>query len=251
MRHTHQPDDRSAETNHRTRQRRGRQPLHERDPALLHRELDDGELGSGDGGQAAETGTTVVGVTTDDTAILAADRRASVGGGRFVTNKDTQKVEQIHPSAAAALSGTVGHIQQFVRVLRSESRLYADRRGDPPSMTALSTLAGGILRSSPLAVTPLLGGVDDDGPCVFTLDGGGGVLTDDYAAGGSGMQLAYGVLEQEYERGLSEGDARRVAARAVESASERDTASGDGVTVATVTEDGVALDEYDAAGEVA
>jgi len=239
---THQLDDRTADEG-----AAGRRPLHERDPGLV----DD----SGPAGDAAETGTTVVGVTTADAAVLAADQRASVGGGRFVTNKDTRKVEQIHPTAAAALSGTVGHLQQFVRVLRSECRLYADRRSDPPSLTALSTLAGGVLRSSPLAVSPLLGGVDpgdgDPEPAVFTLDGGGGVLTDDYAAGGSGMQLAYGVLEQDYEPDLSPGEARRVAARAVESASERDTASGNGVTVATVTREGVETEEYDAAAEVA
>lgn len=236
---THHSDDHTA-----SQTGGGRRPLHERDPGLVE--------DSGSATDAAETGTTVVGVTTEDAAVLAADQRASVGGGRFVTNKDTRKVEQIHPTAAAALSGTVGHLQQFVRVLRSESRLYADRRGDPPSMTALSTLAGGVLRSSPLAVSPLLGGVDDErGPTVFTLDGGGGVLTDDYAAGGSGMQLAYGVLEQDYEPDLSPSDARRVAARAVESASERDTASGNGVTVATVTRDGVDADDYDAPSEVA
>jgi proteasome beta subunit len=220
-----------------------RQPLHEESPELVE------DAASGE--HVAETGTTVVGVTTDDAAILAADQRASVGGGRFVTNKDTQKVEQVHPTAAAALSGTVGHLQQFVRVLRSESRLYADRRGQAPSLTALSTLASGILRSSPMAVTPILGGVDDDGPRVFTLDGGGGLLTDDYAAGGSGMQLAYGVLEQEYSAEMERETARNLAARAVESASERDTASGNGLTVATVTEAGVDVDEYDTAGEVA
>lgn len=236
---THHSDDQTA-----GRLRGGRRPLHERDPDLA------GDAGPGT--DAAETGTTVVGVTTEDTAVLAADQRASVGGGRFVANKNTQKVEQVHPTAAAALSGTVGHLQQFVRVLRSESRLYADRRGDPPSLTALSTLAGGVLRSSPLAVSPLLGGVDDErGPAVFTLDGGGGVLTDNYAAGGSGMQVAYGVLEQDYEPDLSPSAARRVAARAVESASERDTASGNGLTVATVTSEGVETDEYGAAGEVA
>jgi proteasome beta subunit len=53
------------------------------------------------------------------------------------------------------------------------------------------------------------------------------------------MQLAYGVLEQHYEDDLSNDDAAQVAAQAVESAVERDTASGDGVFLATVTEDGV------------
>jgi proteasome beta subunit len=223
---------------------RERTPLHEQDS------LPDPPAEAG-GEHAAETGTTVVGLTTDDAVVIAADQRASVGGGRFVTNKDTRKVERVHPSAAVALSGTVGHIQHFTRVLQSESRLYADRRGDPPSTNALVTLAGNILRSAPLRVTPLLGGVDADGPQVYTLDGGGGILADDYAAGGSGMQLAYGVLEQQYESGLGREDARAVAARAVESASERDTASGDGVTVATVTEDGTELADFDAAEEVA
>jgi proteasome beta subunit len=222
---------------------RERRPLHEQ-PARLP------DPPAESGGQVAETGTTVVGLTTADAAVLAADRRASLGG-QFVSNKDTQKVERIQPTAAAAFSGAVGHIQQFTRVLQSESRLYADRRGDRPSTDALATLAGNILRSSPLRVTPLLGGVGDDGPQVFTLDGGGGVLADDYAAGGSGMQVAYGVLEQQYEGGLGRDDARRLAARAVESASERDTASGNGVTVATVTSEGTDLAAFDAAAEVA
>jgi len=220
-------------------------PLHETDPSLL------GHVPDGDRGTVAETGTTVVGLTTDDAVVMAADRRASVGGGRFVTSKRVRKVEPVHPTAAAALSGAVGHIQQFVRTLEAEANLYEDRRGERMTMTALSTLAGNVLRSAPLYVSPLLGGVDADGPQVFGLDGGGGVLSDDYAAGGSGMQVAYGVLERQYESGLSETAARGVAARAIDGASERDTASGNGLTVATVTADGVAVEEYDALEEVA
>jgi proteasome beta subunit len=219
-------------------------PLHETDPALLE-DVPDAD------GQVAETGTTVVGVTTGDVVVMAADRRASVGGGRFVTNKRVRKVEPVHPTAAAALSGAVGHIQHYVRVLEAESALYEDRRGEPMSMTSLSTLSGNVLRSSPLYVTPLLGGVDADGPALFGLDGGGGVLGDEYAAGGSGMQVAYGVLERDYEAGLSTGAAQALAARAIDGASERDTASGNGLTVATVDEEGVDVDEFDGPSEVA
>jgi proteasome beta subunit len=86
---------------------------------------------------------------------------------------------------------------------------------------------------------------------VFCLDGGGGVLSDEYAAGGSGMQVAYGVLERQYEPGLSTDAATGVAARAIDGASERDTASGNGMPVAVVDEEGVAVDEYDAVEEVA
>jgi proteasome beta subunit len=217
-------------------------PLHETDPGLL------GDVPDGDG-QVVETGTTVVGVTTDDAVVLAADRRASLGG-RFVTNKRVRKVEPVHPTAATALSGAVGHIQQFVRLLRAETSLYEDRRGEEMSMEALATLAGNVLRGAPLMVTPILGGFDEEGPYVFGLDGGGGVLSDAYAAGGSGMQLAYGVLERQYEPGLSIERARAVAADAIDGASERDTASGNGLTLATVGAEGVHLQEYDDPAEV-
>lgn len=220
----------------------GWSPLHETVSA-------DHALAPGDDA-VVETGTTIVGLTTAERVVLAADRRASLGG-RFVTNKRVRKVEPIQPTAAVALSGAVGGLQGFVRTLRAETALYADRRGEPPTVTALATLAGNVLRSAPLAVTPLLGGVDGSGPRVFSLDPGGGVLGDSYAAGGSGMQVAYGVLEREYAADLPLEEARGVAARAVGSASERDTASGNGLTVAAVTEGGVEIDEYDAVEEVA
>jgi len=201
-------------------------------------------------GTVTETGTTVVGLKAGGAVVLAADRRASVGG-RFVTGKRVRKVEPVHPTAAAALSGAVGGIQSFVRTLRAETSLYRDRRGEEMSVRALATLAGNVLRGAGLRVTPLLGGVGAAGPYLAGLDGAGGALTHEYAAGGSGMQVAYGALEREYDPDLSVEEARSVAASAVEGAGERDTASGDGLTVATVTVEGVDVEEHDDPGEVA
>lgn len=198
----------------------------------------------------AETGTTVVGLTADEALVLAADRRASLGG-RFVTSKSVQKVEQVHPTAAIASSGGVGDIQELVRTLRAETNLYEDRRGTPPSIPALATLTATVLRSRPLRVTPLVGGVDDDGAHLFEIDAGGGALADAYAAAGSGTQLAYGVLEERFDPGASVSVAREVAAAAVATASERDTASGDGLTIATVTAEGVEIDAGADPAEVA
>jgi len=65
------------------------------------------------------------------------------------------------------------------------------------------------------------------------------------------MQIAYGVLEQQYDDALSAKEGRAVAAQAIDSASERDTASGNGLTVATITSEGVAFDEFDGVSEVA
>lgn len=186
-----------------------------------------------------ETGTTTVAVSAADGVVMAADRRMSLGNG-FAASKDVRKIEQVHPSAAVAIAGTVGPAQQLLAALRAEAALYESRRGEPMSMTALSQTAGHVVRGLP--VRPLLGGVDDAGGHVYELDGGGSVIKDNYAASGSGMQLAYGVLEGRVSPDLATDDAAGAAIAAVEAASERDGASGNGVTVARITRDGVAFD---------
>ena len=186
-----------------------------------------------------KTGTTTVGITTTDGVIIATDMRASLGG-RFVSNKNVQKVEQIHPTAALTLVGSVGGAQSFIRSLRAEVNLYEARRGEDMSMQALSTLAGNFARGGPFfAINPILGGVDDDGHHVYSIDPAGGVMQDDYTVTGSGLTVAYGTLESQYEDDMSNDEAIGVAASAVKAATERDTASGNGVFIAEVTEEGV------------
>jgi proteasome beta subunit len=195
---------------------------------------------AGEGDDAVnKTGTTTVGISTEDGVIIATDMRASLGG-RFVSNKSVQKVEQIHSSAALTLVGSVGGAQSFIQTLRSESDLYEVRRGEPMSISALATLAGNFARGGPFfAINPILGGVDEEGSHVYSIDPAGGVMKDDYTVTGSGMQLAHGTLEGEYSEDLSMEEAEDLAVRAVHAATERDTGSGNGVYVATVTQDGV------------
>lgn len=212
-----------------------------------------------------KTGTTTVALKATDGVVLAADRRASLGG-RFVANKNAIKIEPVHDRAAVTISGSVGGGQDFVRQLRVQADLYETRRGRPMSLDALAQTAANVIRG--MQAQPLLGGVDlphsdrsntpgspaDDAnagtPRVFSLDGAGGVLEDDYVASGSGMTVATGVLERRYDPEMSVEEAASVAAEAVDAASERDTASGNGITVARITADGVHQDSYDDTEEV-
>ncbi len=208
--------------------------------------LPDGSRNAGERGDTVnKTGTTTVGITTDDGVVIATDMRASLGG-RFVSNKNVQKVEQIHPTAALTLVGSVGGAQSFISSLRAEANLYESRRGETMSIDALATLAGNFARGGPFrAINPILGGVDEEGSHVYSIDPAGGVMEDDYTVTGSGMQLAYGVLENEYADDLTLSDARSAAARAVKSAVERDTGSGNGVFLAEVTGDGVDIQGHE------
>src|SRR6056297_1922620 len=192
-----------------------------------------------------KTGTTTIGIATEDGVVIATDRRASLGG-RFVSNKQVQKVEQIHPTAALTLVGSVGGAQSFIRSLRAEVNLYEARRGQDMSLQALSTLAGNFARGGPFfAINPILGGVDDDGHHVYSIDPAGGVMQDDYTVTGSGLTVAYGTLEDRYEDDMTNAQAREVAAASINAAAERDTGSVNGIYLADVTSEGVDINGYD------
>jgi proteasome beta subunit len=201
-----------------------------------------GKSGAGVDGAPEEmkTGTTTVGIVAEGGVVLATDRRASLGG-RFVSNKTAEKIIEVHPTAAITISGGVGAGQTFADQLRAQASLYETRRGQEMSMEALSTAAANTIRG--MRVVPLLGGVDATGSHLYSLDPAGGLMEDTYGATGSGMQLAYGLLEQEFEEGLSLDAAIDVATRAVSSAVARDTASGNGAMVARITSEGIEVEE--------
>ncbi|MDG5820403.1 archaeal proteasome endopeptidase complex subunit beta [Natronococcus sp. A-GB7] len=206
--------------------------------------LPQNDISASDLDNVNKTGTTTIGITTADGVVIATDMRASLGG-RFVSNKNVQKVEQIHPTAALTMVGSVGGAQSFIKSLRAEVNLNEARRGEDMSIDALATLAGNFARGGPFfAIHPILGGVDEEGSHVYSIDPAGGVMGDDYTVTGSGMQLAYGHLEQAYDDDMSNEEAKTVAARGIKSAAERDTGSGNGVFLCEITDEGVEIEGH-------
>ncbi|WP_049981584.1 archaeal proteasome endopeptidase complex subunit beta [Halolamina rubra] len=188
--------------------------------------------------EGMKTGTTTVGIDAGDAVVLATDMRASMGN--MVSSKDVQKVEQIHPTGALTIAGSVSAAQSLIETLKAESNLFEVRRSKQMSMQALSTLTGNLLRSGAFfIVSPILGGVDDTGSHVYSIDALGGTTEEDYAVSGSGSQFALGVLEQEFEEDMGVEAAKDVATKCIKSAMERDTASGNGINIAVVTDEGV------------
>ena len=205
-----------------------------------------------------DTGTTVVGVLvegrggddatdeTDPAVVLATDRRASLG--RMVSSKSVRKVQEIADGAAMAYSGSVSGADALTNSLRSQVTLYETRRSKEMSPTALGTLVGNVLRENQFGVQPVVAAVGSDDARLFSYDGAGGRTEAEYAAVGSGTPYAYGHLEDAYESGLSVEEATDLAESAVAVASERDTASGNGLCLAVVRDDGIEIDVAETIG---
>ncbi len=93
-------------------------------------------------------------------------------------------------------------------------------------------------RYFPLLTQVIVGGIVDK-PAIYTLDPLGSVLPDEYAAVGTGAEMALGVLDPQFKEGMSEKDAVDLAIRSIKAATMRDSFSGDGIDVLVITKQGI------------
>ncbi len=181
-------------------------------------------------------GTTTVGITCKDGIVFATERRATMGN--LVAHKVAEKIFKIDDHIATTIAGSVGDAQSLMKVIGAEVSLYQMRNNDEISVKAAASLTANILRSGPMYVQILLGGMDVDGPSIYSLDPAGGMIKDNYISTGSGSIVAYGVLEDRFRDDLSVEEGLELAIRAIRAAAERDTYSGNGFLVAKVDKDG-------------
>ena len=92
-------------------------------------------------------------------------------------------------------------------------------------------------RYFPLLTQVIVGGYDDK-PRIYTLDPLGSLLPDEYAAVGSGAEMALGILDGQYNSQMSEDDAKKLAIKSIKAAIQRDASSGDGIDILTISNRG-------------
>ena len=138
-------------------------------------------------------GTTTVGITCKDGVVFASERRASMGN--LVAHKVAEKIFKINDHIVTTIAGSVGDAQNLMKIIEAEVSLYQMRNNDKMSVKAAASVTANILRSGPMYVQTLLGGMDGDKPSLYSLDPAGGMIEDTYISTGSGSIVAYGVLE--------------------------------------------------------
>jgi proteasome beta subunit len=184
-------------------------------------------------------GTTTVGLVFSPGVILATEKRATMG--YMIASKKAKKVYQVADRIGMTTAGGVGDAQQLARILTVECNLYQIRRSRPITVGAASTLLSNYLNQNryfPYYVQLLVGGVDEHGPGVYSVDAlGGATKEEEIVSTGSGSPMAYGVLEDRFTKGMTEDEAIDLAIRALKAAMKRDAGSGEGVHVVVVTKD--------------
>ncbi|WP_048093833.1 archaeal proteasome endopeptidase complex subunit beta [Geoglobus acetivorans] len=182
-------------------------------------------------------GTTTVGIVCRDGVVMATEKRATMG--HFIASKRARKIYQVSDRVAMTTAGSVGDAQFLARLIKVEMNLYEAQKEKRPTVRAIATMTSNLLHSTryfPYLVQLLIGGVDENGASVFSIDPIGGAIEEtDIVATGSGSPMAYGVLEDAYTEGLTVDEAVELAVRAINSAMKRDSASGDGIDVVKIT----------------
>ena len=197
--------------------------------------------------EKVKTGTTTIGLVCKEGVVMATEMRATMG--TLIAHKTTQKLFKIDDNLGLTVAGVVGDAQTLARYITAEVELYKLKRGQSMTVRSAATLTSNVLggnRFYPYYVGLILGGIDREGGHVYALDMVGGAIPDDYVTTGSGSPYVYGVLEDHYEKGLLVNDGIDLAIRGLHAAMRRDSASGDGYSLASITKDGfVTYDEKD------
>jgi len=183
-------------------------------------------------------GATAVGISFNNGVLLASERRVSFGN--FVVNKSTKKTFVLTENVGAACAGMVADMNVLARQVAALSKIrkFETRRDlQTNSVAKLMSVIMFERRYFPLLTQVIVGGYDIK-PQIYTLDPLGSLLPDEYAAVGSGAEMALGVLDAQYTPNITEEDARKLVIKSIKSSIQRDASSGDGIDILIINNKG-------------
>ena len=195
-----------------------------------------------------KTGTSILGIVCKDGIVMASDRQVT-GGQSIVMDKNYQKLFKINNYLVASYTGGVSDAQLLNKIVAAELRLKELRSKSRPSIKEAANLFAmltfrNIRQFSTIIsiVGTLIGGLDENGETkLFSVDPAGGIYeVKEYDASfGSGMPYILGLLERQYKKDITVKEGVNLAIEALKSSTQRDTGSGFGIDVFTITKEGI------------
>ena len=194
-----------------------------------------------------KTGTTLVGIVCKDGIVMGSDRQTT--GGNIVLIKDSQKTVPIGNYLVYSGCGLAAAIRRTAKIVSAELRLKELRSKSRPTTRQAANLLAEIIYHNirqpsmiPDEMGALIAGFNEDGTFeLYNIDPAGHankVSTYD-ASIGSGMPYVLGFLEREYKKDISIKEGVELVVESIKSSTQRDTGSGYGIDVFTITKDGI------------
>ena len=194
-----------------------------------------------------KTGTSIVGIVCKDGVVLAADRKTTAG--TIAVNKNTKKITKINEYLIFAGTGMASDVEMLRKLVIAELKLKELRSKRRPSVKEGANLIGMIAYNNirqmsmlPFIAGTLVAGYNNDGSFeLYTIEPAGTVQkVEDYDANlSSGMPFILGLLESKYDQNITIKQGINLAVDCIKASTQRDTGSGFGIDVFTVTIQGI------------
>ncbi|MHA2060476.1 MAG: proteasome subunit beta, partial [Candidatus Ranarchaeia archaeon] len=118
-----------------------------------------------------KSGTSTVGIVCKDGVVMATDSQATMG--YLVASDTAPKLYQITKQIGVTIAGGVADNQKLITQVKALANLRIIELNRQVSVKSIATVTSNILHQNryyPLMSQLIIGGVDDDGPTLFSLD---------------------------------------------------------------------------------
>jgi 20S proteasome subunit beta 2 len=188
--------------------------------------------------KAIKTGTTIAGIVFKDGIMLGADTRATEGP--IVADKNCEKIHYIADNIYCCGAGTAADTENVTGMISRQMELHRLATSRRPRVTTALTLTKQHLfkYQGHISAALVLGGVDVDGPQLFTIHPAGSTDKLPYVTMGSGSLAAMSIFESRWKPNMSFEEARDLVADAIRAGIFNDLGSGSNVDLTAILVDG-------------
>ncbi|XP_039636631.1 proteasome subunit beta type-7 isoform X1 [Perca fluviatilis] len=184
---------------------------------------------------ARKTGTTICGVVFKDGVVLGADTRATEG--MIVADKNCSKIHYISPNIYCCGAGTAADTEMTTQIISSNLELHALSTGRLPRVATANRMLKQMLfrYQGYIGAALVLGGVDCNGPHLYSIYPHGSTDKLPYVTMGSGSLAAMAVFEDRYKPDMEEDEAKQLVRDAIAAGIFNDLGSGSNIDLSVIT----------------
>ncbi|KAJ3169323.1 Proteasome subunit beta type-7 [Geranomyces variabilis] len=186
-----------------------------------------------------KTGTTICGCLWKGGLVLGADTRATEGP--IVADKNCEKIHYLAPNMYCCGAGTAADCDATTGLISSKLELHRLHTGRQSRVVTAMTMLEQMLfkYQGHIGCALVLGGVDINGPQLYTIAPHGSTDKLPYVTMGSGSLAAMAIFESRWKKDMELEDAMELVKDAISAGIFNDLGSGSNVDLCVITKDGV------------